>query len=78
MVDVQTALKLCEETIQTHSKTFYRALSIRLKKKRQAVWAVYSFCRKADDIVDESPRQKRSFLFERRLIDFYKQRGRSE
>ncbi|MFS0655977.1 phytoene/squalene synthase family protein [Bacillus sp. 179-C3.3 HS] len=54
MVDVQTALNICEETIQTHSKTFYRAFSMLPKKKRQAVWAVYSFCRRADDIVDES------------------------
>ncbi|KLV24285.1 squalene/phytoene synthase family protein [Bacillus altitudinis] len=58
MVDVQTALKICEETIQTHSKTFYRAFSMLPKKKRQAVWAVYSFCRRADDIVDESPSPK--------------------
>ncbi|WP_338704868.1 phytoene/squalene synthase family protein [Bacillus altitudinis] len=58
MVDVQTALKICEETIQTHSKTFYRAFYMLPKKKRQAVWAVYSFCRRADDIVDESPSPK--------------------
>ncbi len=55
---MQTALKACEETIQTHSKTFYRAFSMLPKKKRQAVWAVYSFCRRADDIVDESPSPK--------------------
>ncbi|CAM5552025.1 phytoene synthase [Bacillus safensis FO-36b] [Bacillus safensis subsp. safensis] len=59
MVDVQTALKVCEETIQTHSKTFYRAFSMLPKKKRQAVWAVYSFCRKTDDIVDLIPFAKR-------------------
>nr|WP_285850964.1 phytoene/squalene synthase family protein [Bacillus altitudinis] len=51
-------MKICEETIQTHSKTFYRAFSMLPKKKRQAVWAVYSFCRRADDIVDESPSPK--------------------
>ncbi|MGE6630926.1 phytoene/squalene synthase family protein [Bacillus sp. NPDC077027] len=53
MIDVQTAFIACEDIIKDHSKTFYRAFFMLPKKKRQAVWAVYSFCRRADDIVDE-------------------------
>ncbi|MFJ5670614.1 phytoene/squalene synthase family protein [Bacillus safensis] len=73
MVDVQTALKVCEETIQTHSKTFYRAFSMLPKKKRQAVWAVYSFCRRADDIVDESPSPKEDLASFRETFDRFLQ-----
>lgn len=73
MVDVQTALKVCEETIQTHSKTFYRAFSMLPKKKRQAVWAVYSFCRRADDIVDESPTPQEDLASFRETFDRFLQ-----
>ncbi|MFC7784744.1 phytoene/squalene synthase family protein [Rossellomorea sp. GCM10028870] len=43
----------CENIIKLHSKTFYRAFSLLPKDQKKAVWAVYAFCRKVDDIVDE-------------------------
>ncbi|KPL61454.1 phytoene/squalene synthase family protein [Rossellomorea vietnamensis] len=43
----------CENIIKVHSKTFYRAFSLLPKDQKKAVWAVYAFCRKVDDIVDE-------------------------
>jgi 15-cis-phytoene synthase len=53
MYSVEEAYKHCEKVISHHSKTFYKAFSMLQKNERNAVWAVYSFCRKVDDIVDE-------------------------
>ena len=47
-------IKACEEIIKKNSLTFYKAFSkIKDKKKREAVYAVYAFCRYADDLIDE-------------------------
>ncbi|MFG6495837.1 phytoene/squalene synthase family protein [Fictibacillus sp. UD] len=56
MVTVQESYSYCEEVIKIHSKTFYKAFSFLPEEKRRAVWAVYSFCRTVDDIVDEGER----------------------
>jgi phytoene synthase len=50
---VNDAYFQCKNVIEYHSKTFAKAFHHLPKKKRQAVWAVYAFCRQADDIVDE-------------------------
>nr|WP_240542847.1 phytoene/squalene synthase family protein [Exiguobacterium qingdaonense] len=42
------------------SLTFYRAFSLLSKPDRQAVMAVYTFCRTLDDAVDESDRPEES------------------
>lgn len=47
-------IKKCEDIIKRNSLTFYKAFSkIQDKKKREAVYAVYAFCRYADDLIDE-------------------------
>lgn len=49
----------CELIIKKNSKSFYKAFSqIRDKKRRKAVYAVYAFCRLADDIVDNNLKNK--------------------
>ncbi|RDI45879.1 phytoene/squalene synthase family protein [Falsibacillus pallidus] len=50
---IDEAYDYCEKVIARHSKTFYKAFSLLPKEDRKAVWAVYAFCRTADDIVDE-------------------------
>ncbi len=42
----------CEKIIKHHSKSFYYAFSKLPKPKAQAIYAVYAFCRLADDTVD--------------------------
>lgn len=42
----------CENIIKDHSKSFYYAFSKLPKPKAQAIYAVYAFCRLADDTVD--------------------------
>lgn len=43
----------CEKIIRKHSTSFYAAFSTLPKEKAMSVYAIYAFCRKADDIVDE-------------------------
>ena len=52
-------IKACEEIIKKNSLTFYKAFSkIKDKKKREAIYAVYAFCRYADDLIDEDRDEK--------------------
>lgn len=55
-MEVREAYDYCEKVIAVNSKSFYKAFSLLSKEKRKAVWAVYAFCRFADDIVDEGDR----------------------
>lgn len=45
--------QFCEQIIKEHSKSFYAAFSTLPKQKAMSVYAIYPFCRLADDIVDE-------------------------
>lgn len=53
---VETELKkdyaYCEKVIKASSKSFYTAFSKLPKDKAKAVYAIYTFCRQADDTVD--------------------------
>jgi phytoene synthase len=42
----------CRDIARLNSKTFYLSSLFLAPEKRRAVWAVYAFCRTADDIVD--------------------------
>ena len=54
MQTLQSDYEYCEEIIKQHSKSFYFAFSKLKKQDRYAVYAVYAFCRMADDAVDEA------------------------
>lgn len=56
----QEAYRQCEDVMKKGSLTFYRAFSLLSKPDRQAVAAVYTFCRTLDDAVDESDRPEES------------------
>lgn len=49
----QEAYEICEQIIRKHSATFYSTFRLLEKQDRQAVYAIYAFCRIVDDIVDE-------------------------
>jgi len=49
------ASKRCEYVTQLFSKTFYMGTSLMRADAREHVWAIYTWCRRTDDIVD-SPR----------------------
>ena len=44
----------CEAIIKENSKTFYKAFSmLKSKMDRQAIYAIYAYCRIVDDAIDE-------------------------
>ncbi len=46
--------KFCESIIKKHSKSFHYAFSNLNTQDRNAVYAIYAFCRMADDAVDNA------------------------
>ncbi len=44
----------CQAIVRTHAKTFYLASRLLPAAKRRAAYAVYAFCRIADDLADKS------------------------
>jgi len=67
--------RACGAIARVHSKTFYLSSLFLRPAQRRAVWAVYAFCRTADDIVDRiAPARERLDAidaWERNLIDAY-------
>lgn len=51
-VDYQTDFDVCESIIKKHSKSFYTAFSQLPEEKAKSVYAIYAFCRLADDAID--------------------------
>ena len=60
----------CEMIIKKYSKSFYLAFSQLPKQKAQSVYAVYAFCRRADDIIDQEHNEAGLDQLERQLLDF--------
>lgn len=70
-MNVKQAYLQCERVIAENSRTFYKAFSLLPKADRQAVWAVYAFCRRVDDLVDEGAQPVESLhQFERDFQNF--------
>ncbi len=42
----------CRQITRDNSRTFYMASSLLPREQRQAIWALYAFCRVSDDLVD--------------------------
>jgi 15-cis-phytoene synthase len=71
MEKLERAYHDCYQIIRQHSKTFTKAFGSLPKEKRNAVWAVYAFCREVDDIVDEGNNPKEELdQFERSFAQF--------
>lgn len=54
---LQKSYAECERITSLFAKTFYLGTSFLPKNKRKAVWAIYTWCRRTDDLVD-GPRVK--------------------
>ena len=51
-LEIRASHRACREIARVHSKTFYLSSLFLSAEQRRAVWAVYAFCRTADDIAD--------------------------
>ena len=54
LASVQEAYEVCREITADYAKTFYLATLLMPKDKQQAVWAIYAWCRRTDELVDGS------------------------
>ncbi|MCP3026312.1 phytoene/squalene synthase family protein [Halobacillus sp. A5] len=63
MTDINAAYDYCKQVIDQHSKTFSTAFALLPKEQKKAVWAIYTFCRRVDDIVDEGNHPERELYF---------------
>lgn len=46
------AYELCRQMTAKYAKTFYLASLLFTEEKRQAIWAIYVWCRRTDELVD--------------------------
>lgn len=52
-IDAQEAYAYCRAVTRQHAKNFYYAFLFLPKTQRDAIYAVYAFCRYCDDIADD-------------------------
>lgn len=56
--DQQRAYLHCEALTREHSRTFYVASALLPLEQRQAIRALYAFCRVSDDLIDQDSAEK--------------------
>ncbi len=49
---LQDAYEYCRRMTAEYSKTFYSASLLFPEEKRRAIWAIYAWCRRTDELVD--------------------------
>lgn len=57
LASLEDAYELCRKITAEHSKTFYLGTLLMPEAKRRAIWAIYVWCRRTDELVD-GPRAK--------------------
>ena len=60
----------CEDVIRKNSKSFYRAFSALPRQKALSIFAIYAFCRKADDLADVQRDRRRLEAFQETFESF--------
>ena len=52
LVSLEEAYEYCRQETAKHSKTFYLGTMLMPENKRRAIWAIYVWCRRTDELVD--------------------------
>jgi phytoene synthase len=52
LVSLAESYELCRQVTAKYSKTFYLGTLLMPRAKRQAIWAIYVWCRRTDELVD--------------------------
>ncbi|HEY9888434.1 MAG TPA: squalene/phytoene synthase family protein, partial [Candidatus Obscuribacterales bacterium] len=52
LVSVEDAYETCRQITAEYSKTFYLGTLLMTPAKRRAIWAIYVWCRRTDELVD--------------------------
>ena len=70
-VNLEEAYEICRCITAKYAKTFYLGTMLMSQAKRRAVWAIYAWCRRTDELVDgmqaESTDAETLFNWERQL-----------
>ncbi len=53
-MDLESSYRLCQQITRREAKNFYYAFITLPRRERRAIYAVYAFCREADDIADSN------------------------
>jgi 15-cis-phytoene synthase len=52
LVPLEDAYELCRQVTAEYAKTFYLGTRLMSAEKRRAIWAIYVWCRRTDELVD--------------------------
>ncbi|NJP09860.1 MAG: phytoene synthase [Leptolyngbyaceae cyanobacterium RU_5_1] len=52
LASVEDSYEICRQITAKHSKTFYLGTLLMPEEKRRAIWAIYVWCRRTDELVD--------------------------
>jgi 15-cis-phytoene synthase len=52
LVPLEEAYELCRQVTAEYAKTFYFGTRLMSAEKRRAIWAIYVWCRRTDELVD--------------------------
>jgi phytoene synthase len=52
LVSIEEAYEQCRQITAKYSKTFYMGTLLMTPPKRRAIWAIYVWCRRTDELVD--------------------------
>lgn len=52
LASLAEAYEYCRQVTATYSKTFYLGTLLMPMEKRRAIWAIYEWCRRTDELVD--------------------------
>lgn len=52
LVSVDESYQLCRHITEKYAKTFYLGTLLMSAAKRRAIWAIYAWCRRTDELVD--------------------------
>jgi 15-cis-phytoene synthase len=52
LASLEDSYELCRQVTATYSKTFYLGTLLMPEAKRRAIWAIYVWCRRTDELVD--------------------------
>lgn len=60
LVNLDNAYEICRKETAKWAKTFYLGTLLLPPKKRKAIWAIYVWCRRTDELMDSEEAQQRS------------------
>ncbi|NES97327.1 MAG: phytoene synthase [Desertifilum sp. SIO1I2] len=52
LTSVEDSYELCRQITAQYAKTFYLGTLLMPEEKRRAIWAIYAWCRRTDELVD--------------------------